>query len=96
MLKQVRGKAVAKSMRGYALFDASHAAGVPADLLNRAGLDMGSGLRTGEQLVLGPLYLPVPAQQIEQGLTEHGVTVFGSFALYYFDAHVFRVYVSYF
>src|SRR5665213_2160995 len=88
------GETMAQNVRCHSFFNAGHAAGVPADLLYRAGLDMGSGLRTGKQIVFGPLDFPVLAKQVEQSLTEHGVTVFGSFAFLDTDQHSTGIDVS--
>jgi hypothetical protein len=44
VLEEMSREAVAQDMRRHALFNAGHATGVPADLLNGAGLDMSAVL----------------------------------------------------
>ncbi|HZL55929.1 MAG TPA: hypothetical protein VFC21_02540 [Bryobacteraceae bacterium] len=91
VLQQVSRETMAQSMRSDAFFDAGHAAGVAADLLDSAGLDVGSGRGAGEQIVFGMLDFPVPAKQFQQGLAEYGVTVFGAFAFLDADRHSVRI-----
>ena len=64
VLKQMRGKAVAQNVRGHAFFDACHAAGVAADLLYCAGLDMSPGMCAGEKIICRLLDFPVLSKQI--------------------------------
>ena len=91
VLEQVRRETVAERVRRHAFFNTGQAAGVPADLLYGAGLDMGSGPRAREQVILRPLDFPVLAQHFEEGLAEHGVTVLGSFAFLDVDQHPGRI-----
>src|SRR4051812_13213005 len=92
--QQVGGETVPQDMWCDPLGDTRQVGGVMADLANRAGLQVCSGLSSRKQPIDRSLHFPVLTEQSEQASAEDRIAVLGAFTLLNPHQHAAGIHIA--